>query len=221
MGLLDDLKKQAEQVKTQQLSKDQLRQHGVKEIDDKAKQLFQYVSELLKQLVVVKPINPLVFVIPGVGELKELKFTDSFIDYRKKRLNDQDCFESIRFYIKWTSPNNLVIERDMPQVAQKVRDALTMVGVKFEEEEVRNAKGAVANTKFTVPAAIVADFKVTVEHEQGKFVIRTRNVLRLGNDDLVIPVTEVTEPLLEEFAKIMLGQQTTINRYRVLNLPPR
>ena len=51
MGLLDDLKKQAEQVKTQQLSKEQLQQHGVKDIDDKAKQLFQYVGELLKQLV--------------------------------------------------------------------------------------------------------------------------------------------------------------------------
>lgn len=221
MGLLDDLKKQAEQVRTQQLSQEQMQQQSVKEVDAKAKQIFQYVNELLKQLAVVEPTNPLVFTIPGIGALKELKFTDSFIDYRKKRMADQDCFQSIRFYIKWTSPNNLVIERDMPQLAQRVRDALTMAGVKFEEEDVRNAKGVVANTRFTVPAAIVADFQIMVDYEQGKFTIRTKNVMRLGNDDLIIPVTEINEPFLEEFAKTMLGQQTNINRYRALNVPPR
>lgn len=221
MGLLDDLKKQAEQVKTQEVSQDQLRDEAVKTVDEKMKQTFQYANELLKQLTVVKPTNPLVFTIPGVGELKELKFTETFIDFRKKRLADRDCFDSIRFYIKWTSGNSLVVERDMPQTVQKVRDALTMCGVKFEEEQIRNPKGAVANTKFTIPASIIGDVQIHADYEQSKMIVRTKNVMRLGADDMVLPVQEVNEQLLEEFAKALIGQPTKLGRFRVLNLPPR
>ena len=35
------------------------------------RQTFQYLNELLKQLAVLKPVNPVVYSLPGVGRPEE------------------------------------------------------------------------------------------------------------------------------------------------------
>src|SRR5258706_418919 len=92
MGLLDDLKKQADLVKTQQILQQNLQGDKLKLVEDKMKQTFQYVHELLKQLAVVKPTSPLVYSIPSVADFRNLVFTESFIDYPKRRINDKEDF---------------------------------------------------------------------------------------------------------------------------------
>ncbi|MFM9968379.1 MAG: hypothetical protein ACKVQK_08280 [Burkholderiales bacterium] len=101
MGLLDDLKKQAELAKTQQVSAKSMQEESMKAVEAKAKMTFQYLHDLLKQLAVLKPVNPLNFSIPGVAELKNLAYLDSFIDNRKKRIHDVEVIDIITFYIKW------------------------------------------------------------------------------------------------------------------------
>src|SRR5258706_9160249 len=100
MGLLDDLKKQADLVKTQQILQQNLQGDKLKLVEDKMKQTFQYVHELLKQLAVVKPTTPLVYSIPSVADFRNLVFTESFIDYRKRRINDKEYFDTTHFFVK-------------------------------------------------------------------------------------------------------------------------
>lgn len=221
MGLLDDLKKQAETVKTQQVSDQTAREDNVKLVEDKMKQVFHYVNDLLKQLAVIKPTNPMVYSIPGVGDLRNLMFSDSFIDYRRKRMNDKDHFDTITFYIKWASGDSLVVMRDMPATVQKVRDLLFTCGVKFTEEETKNARGSVINTKFTVPAAVVMDVAIKADHEQGRLMIGTKNLLRLGPDDFSVPAGELDDAMLEEFAKSLIGQASAFRKFRAVGGAPR
>lgn len=216
MGLLDDLKKQAEMVKTQQISADSLRDEKLKLVEDKMKQTFQYVNELLKQLAVIKPVNPMIYSIPGIGDLRDLAFADSFIDYRRRRMNDKDYFDAINFYLKWSSGATLVVERDMPATAQKARDALFGSNMKFTEEEIKNARGVVANTKFTVQSVVVTDLVIKGDYDQGRLLIRARNMLRLGADDFVVPAGDVNDALLEDFAKTLIGQHGSFRKFRVL-----
>lgn len=216
MGLLDDLKKQAELVKTQQMSQENLRDERVALVEAKMRQSFQYVSDLLKQLAVIKPVNPMVFAVPGIGDLRELAFTDSFIDYRRKKINDKDQIDTISFYLKWSSPGNVVVERDMPAAVQKVRDALFGFNLKFVEEETRNARGVVANTRFTVQAVIVTDVVIRADHERGNLQLDAKNLLRLGADQFVVPAADVTEPMLEDFAKTLIGQPSAFRKFRAM-----
>jgi hypothetical protein len=221
MGLLDDLKKQAEMVKTQQLSQDSLREDAIKLVEDKMKQTFHYLNDLLKQLAVIKPTNPMVYSVPGVGDLAKLQFAESFIDFRRKRINDKDHFDVITFYLKWGSSESLVVERDMPVTAQKVRDLLFSYNLKFTEEETKNARGMVANTKFTVQPFIVADVTIKADHEHGRLLITAKNLLRLGRDDFVVPAGEINDTMLEEFAKSLIGQPSGFRKFRSLTGPPR
>jgi len=220
MGLLDDLKKQAELVKTQQILQQSVQADKIKLVEEKMKQTFQYVNELLKQLAVVKPSNPLMFTIPGVSNLAGLSLADSFIDYRRKRIGDKEYYDTIHFFIKWASGNTVTINCDDSTTAQKARDALWASKIKFTEEEKKNTRGILIGAKYTFPAAIVSDILVTADHEQGTLMIQAKNLFGVGVEQLNIPAPEVSEGLLEDFAKAIIGQKTSvIGRFKVMKGP--
>jgi len=221
MGLLDDLKKKAEMVKTQQLSQDSLRDDAIKLVEDKMKQTFHYLNDLLKQLAVVKPTNPMVYSVPGAGDLSKLVFSEAFIDFRRKRFNDRDHFDVITFFLKWSSGQNLVVERDMPVTAQKVRDLLFSYNLKFTEEETKNTRGVVVSTKFTVQPFIVTDVTIKADHERGRLLITAKNLQRLGRDDYVVPAGEINDAMLEEFAKSLIGQSSVFRKFRSISSASR
>jgi hypothetical protein len=216
MGLLDDLKKQAELVKTQQNSMQSLREGNLKLVEEKMRQAFQYLNDLLKQLAVLKPVNPATYSLPGIVDLKNLGFSETFIDYRRKRINDFDYFDSINFFIRWGSGDSFVVDRDMPAAAQKVRDALFGYRMKFDEEEVKGQRGTPTKWRFTAQPSIVTDVTIQAEHDQGGLVITAKNLERMGViDTFAVPAAEFNEPLLEEFAKTLLGQPGAFRRYRI------
>lgn len=216
MGLLDDLKKQAELVKTQQTSQQSLLEENLKRVEEKMRQAFQYLNELLKQLAVLKPVNPGVYSLPGIGDLKNLGFAESFIDYRRKRINDRDYFDCISFFLRWGSGDAFVVERDMPAAAQKVRDALFGYRMKFEEEEVKGQRGTATKWRFTARPSVVTDVTIQAEHDQGGLAITAKNLERMGIiDTFLVPAEEMNEALLEEFAKTLLGQPGAFRKYRI------
>ncbi len=221
MGLLDDLKRKAELVKTQQLSAEALREENVRLVEEKMSQAFQYLNELLKQLLVLKPVNGVAYSIPGIGEFKELQFQDSFIDYRKKSISDREVFDYVGFYVRWGSPARMVVERDMPALAAKVRDALFVNGIKFTEEEIKNAQHVVTRWKFSIESGIVTDVKLRADSEGGRLVFNAKNLMRLGTDDFAVSAAEANEALLEDFATTLLGQPSNFRKYRAAVAPVR
>jgi hypothetical protein len=219
MGLLDDLKKQADLVKTQQILHQNLQGDRLKLVEDKMKQTFQYVHELLKQLGIVKPTSPLVYSIPGVTDFRNLAFAESFIDYRKKRIGDKEYFDTVHFFVKWAGPDTFVAERDMPPAMQRIREQLWLSKVKFIEEEKKNAKGFVVGAKFIVPAAVLTDIIVKADHEQGKLHFQTTHMFGLGVEYISVPAPEVNDAMLDDLAKALIGQPNDVRKYRVAGAP--
>jgi len=219
MGLLDDLKKQADLVKTQQILQQSLQGDKLKLVEDKMKQTFQYVNELLKQLTVVKPTNPLMFSIPGVSNLVGLALTDSFIDYRRKRIGDKEYFDTIHFFIKWESGNTVTINCDDAASAQRAREALWASKVKFAEEEKKSPRGILIGAKYTFPSAILTDITITADHPQGDLLVQAKNLFGVGVEQLKIPSPEVTDDLLEDLARALIGQKSNIGKFRVAKGP--
>jgi hypothetical protein len=214
MGLLDDLKQQANMVKSQQLTQQSMLQESTKLVESRMHQTFLYLNDLLKQLAVLRPTNPTPYSIPGIGDFQNLAFAESFIDYRKKKIGDKDHYDFITLFIKWASPASITLERDMPATMQKVRDVLWGFGLKFTEEEVRKPGGNLQKMKFTVPSAITCDITITADHENGRMTVKGKHFLRLGADELRIPADDVNEALLEEFAKMLIGQPSALRKYR-------
>ena len=215
MGLLDDLKKQADLLKTQQILQKDVQSDKLKLVEDKMKQTFLYVNELLKQLTVLKPKSPLMYSIPGVTNLQGLALADSFIDYRRKRIKDKEYFDTVNFFIKWSSPNIVVVDSDNPPVIQRTRESLWVSKVKFTEEERKNSRGILIGCKFTIPATVITDITIKADHDQGNLLVQAKNLFGIGVDQLVVPVSEVGENMLEDFAKALIGQQSNFRRFAV------
>lgn len=214
MGLLDDLKKQADMVKSQQLSQQSLLQESIKLVEAKMHRTFIYLNDLLKQLAVLKPTNPTVYSIPGVGDFQNLVFAESFIDYRKKKIYDKDYYDVITLFIKWDSPTSLTVERDMPATIQKVTDVLWSYGLKFTEEKIKKPGGGFEKMKFTVPSVVTCDMTIAADHDNCRLVVKGKHFFRLGADELRIPAGDIDEALLEEFAKMLIGQPSVLRKYR-------
>jgi hypothetical protein len=87
------------------------------------------------------------------------------------------------------------------------------------EEEKKNAKGFVVGAKFTVPAAVLTDIVIKADHEQGKLHIQATHLFGLGVEYLSVPAQELSDDLLEDFAKALIGQQSDIRKYRVAGAP--
>lgn len=213
MGLLDDLKKQAEQVKMQQLAS-QPTAETIRLVDERMKLTYTYLNDLLNQLKILKPQNPLTYVLPGIGEMKHLEFNDSFIDYRKKKISDKDCFDTLRLSIRWQGQHAIVVERDMPGTIEQTRAALWQCRAKFEEDEVRTKYGTVDSVRFKVEETILTEISIKADYEHRRLLMKTNNLLRVGPDHFEVPVRDISEAVLEELAHMLLGKNSEFRKYR-------
>ncbi len=217
MGLLDDLKRQADMARTHNSLQQSLREENVRVVEEAMHRTFMYLLELFKQLAILKPANPLVYGMAGIGELKGLGYADAFVDARKKRIADREGYDYIDFWLKWSAPGSLVVERDMPQTIAKVRDMLWAYNIKFTEEEKRNDARSLIKVTFTIPRTLTSDFTLKADHENRKLLFFGKNALRLGMDDFAVPAEEMTEPVIEELAKMLLCQPSDFTRkYRTV-----
>lgn len=215
MGLLDDLKRQADMVRTHDSLQRSNLQDNLRVVDEAMHRSFLYLLELFKQLEVLKPTNPVVYVIQGVGELRDLRYVSGFVDPRKKKFADRDVYDYMDFYVKWASVNNtLVVERDMPQTIKKVKDTLWSTNIKFTEEETKTSYGSIAKVKFTIPAALTVNFTLKADIEGRRLLFYGKNALQLGIDDFAVPADELTDEVLEELAKVLIGRRSQFTRYR-------
>lgn len=214
MGLLDDLKRQADMVRTHDSRVRANLQDNVRVVDEAMHRSFLYLLELFKQLAILKPSNPTVYAILGVGELRDLNYVDAFVDPRKRKFAERDVYDYMEFYLKWSAPRNLVVMRDMPQTIAKVRDMLWATNIKFTEVETKSAYNSVLKVEFTIPVAVTVNFTLRADHEGRRLLFFGKNALRLGTDDFAVPADDLTETVLEELAKMLIGQKSDFERFR-------
>ena len=214
MGLLDDLKRQADMVRTHDSLQRSNLQENVRVVDQAMHKTFLYLLELFKQLDVIKPANPVVYQIESVGSIKDLKYGGGFVDPRKKKFADRDVYDYMDFYVKWAAPTSMVIERDMPHTIKKVRDMLWMFNIKFTEVETKTAYGSLSKVQFTIPAAVTVNFTLKADIEGRRLLFYGKNALQLGIDDFALPADDLNDPVLEELAKMLIGQRNDFIKYR-------
>jgi hypothetical protein len=217
MGLLDDLKKQAAQLKARQ-QQTMLTAENLVLVDGRMKQAFIYLNDLLNQIKVLKPQNPLTYALPGIGELRHLAFEDTFIDYRHKKINDKDYYDSIHLLVRWQGAGMLTVERDMPGTIERTREVLWQSKVKFEEDETQTQYGTVSRVRFRVHPLIVTEITIKADYEHQRLLVHTNNLLRAGTDHFEVPAQDINETTLENLARMLMGENSEFRKFRSTNI---
>ncbi|MBL0122619.1 MAG: hypothetical protein IPP88_07745 [Betaproteobacteria bacterium] len=107
MGLLDDLKKEADTLKSQEAERTQSVKANAAAVDRALRKTFQYMYELFKQLNVVKPACPLVYDLLTVGKIDGLIQSDYRVEFRTSQRENSEHYENVAINFKRSKPGTI------------------------------------------------------------------------------------------------------------------
>ena len=200
MGLLDELKQEAEILKskedesaeeTTQAELDRAR----RKLDPKMKALYKYFSEFCDHLNVVTPDVSGDYLLEGLGTLTNLRQCDY-----KLATEDPNSIQKFTFHWSCVGRGSKEFKISNPIVAEKHRETLWNYNLKFNKRDLQNGAGAVLLVEAFVP--ITCEFET--DPARGVIRLKLKNLGALGIINHSYPPDKVNEELMDEFAKLVL-----------------
>ncbi len=208
MSLLEDLKKKAESLQTKEHQRSEQTSQNIIAVDQKLRQIFSYLNELAKTLVVIKPEVQKPYILGTVGTFDGLRQADHFADYRVNNLQNRECFDNVSFIFKSVAPQTLNVPFDDPLLAERFEKLLWEYSVIFNRDDVLNAQRKIVKVNFRVPHEVRSELVFQGEHEAGSIRIACKNIGRFSYDELVFECDEIDTVWLDELAKFVMTQPT-------------
>ena len=205
MGLLDDLKKQADAVKAQDTDRTESLRASAVAVDHALRRAFLYLNDLGKQLNVVQMPCPFKFEIPTVGPVEGLVIKDFFCDFRSKHFIDKDYYGEVQVAFRAASDKILTIKKG-PDDMEKFRDFLWQSNIEHKSEQFRNERKVITHEVFRVKCDFRVQAKIDGDHENGRMKIVSKNVAGFEVDLFQLMALEMNDQAVEEFAKYFIGR---------------
>jgi len=205
VGLLDDLKKQADAVKAQDVDRTESMRATAVAVDHALRRTFLYLNDLGKQLNVVQMPSPFAFDLPTVGKIDGLVIKDFFCDFRSKHFIDRDYYGEVQVgYRCWA--DKVITVKKGPDEMERFRDILWQSNIEHTSEQFRNERKVITHEVFKVKCDFRVQAKLDGDHESGKFKIVSKNVGAFTVDLFNVLAQEMNDPAVEEFAKYLIGR---------------
>jgi hypothetical protein len=205
VGLLDDLKKQADALKANQVDRTESMRSSAIAVDHSLRRSFLYLNDLGKQLNVVQMPSPFKFTLPTVGDIEGLVIKDFFCDFRSKHFIDKDYYGEVQVAYRCFSENVLTVKKG-PDDMEKFRDVLWQSNIEHKSEQFRNDRKVITHEVFKVKCDFRVQAKIEGDHETGRLKIVSKNVGGFGLDLFNILALEMNDQAVEEFAKYFIGR---------------
>jgi hypothetical protein len=205
VGLLDDLKKQADAVKAQDVDKTESLRTTAVQTDHALRRAFLYLNDLGKQLNVVQMPSPFTYDLSTVGKIEGLVIKDFFCDFRSKHFIDKDYYGEVHVAYRCYSDRVLTVKKG-PDDMERFRDLLWQSNIEHTSEQYRNERKVITHEVFKIKCDFRVQAKIDGDHETGKLKIATKNVGGFNVDMFLLLALEMNDQAVEEFAKYFIGR---------------
>ena len=205
MGLLDDLKKQAENLKAQDTDKTESLRATAVAVDHALRRTFLYLNDLGKQLNAIQMPCPFTYKIPNVADVNGLIAKDFFVDFRSKHFIDKDYYGEVHVAYRAWSDKVLTVKKG-PDDMEKFRDQLWQSNIEHKSEVFRNDRKVITHEVFKITCDFRVQAKIEGDHENGRLKIGTKNVGGFNVDVFLMLAQEMNDHAVEEFAKYFIGR---------------
>jgi len=205
VGLLDDLKKQADAVKAQDVDRTESLRANAVAVDHALRRAFLFLNDLGKQLNVVKMPCPFIYKLPTVGDVTDLIFKDFFVDFRSKNFIDKDYYGEVHLATRCWSDKVLSVKKG-PDEMEKFRNVLWQFNIEHKSEQYRDQRKVITHEIFQVNCDFRMQAKFEGDHENGRLKIMTKNVGDFTLDVFQMTAAKFNDKACEEFAKYFLGK---------------
>lgn len=201
MGVLDELKQTAEELKAKEDEEksttirraEQIR----RDIAPKMKELYTYFKEFCDHLNVVSPDVTGDYLLEGLGTLTALHQGEY-----KLATDDPEADTVQKFTFHWTC------SRDGRQdfrvangvAAEQFRENMWNLNLRFKKRDVQNGAGAV----FTVDAYVPVSIEFEADYEKEAIRLRMKNLGALGVTTYYFAPDRINSELMDELAKSVL-----------------
>lgn len=204
-NLLLRLKQQAAEKLASEAKQSGLQQQQKVALSKALSNAYSYLCDFTKQVNVLKPDYPGVYVLSDQAKFDALAWKEGFADFRLVPGTTEDrLVERVTLSYTLTGKDPIIVEREPPRIELFAR-SLHDNGLTAKETEFKNNLGRVARTRFEIKREVRASLVLVGDYATGDMRLRITNVQRLGSEDYRIPVDELTQSALEEVALLVLG----------------
>jgi len=207
VGFLDDLKRQADALKTQQTLDTAALARNAALTEAACKATFAYFLELAPNLNVLQLRPPVRFSLDSRTPLEGLVRGDFRVDARRKQHRGQDVHDHVVIHGRQTSGRTLVMTKDFPPEIERLESRLRHAGITPTTQVRRDPENnRLLNVEFRFVADVLLSVKLLPDHDQGRVRFRILNLDTLETVDADFPAAAVGAPLLDELARWLTGQ---------------
>ncbi len=212
MGLLDDLKKEADTLKNQEAERSQSIKANAASVDRALRKTFQYMYELFKQLNVVKPACALTYDLLTVGKIDGLSQSDYRIEFRTSQRDNKEHYENLAITFKRGKPEQLTVRRDAENI-ERFRDLLWQNNMRFTSEPFRNERRVIVNEVFKIECTVICGAEIVGDYESGAIRFKLKNIEDFGPTVYSLEPDTVNDQSLEELAKLFIGKESNFKNF--------
>lgn len=212
MGLLDDLKKEADTLKNQEAVRSQSIKVNAAAVDRALRKTFQYMFELFRQLNVVKPACPRSYDLLTVGKIDGLIQSDYRIEFRTSQRDNKEHYENLSLTFKRSKPEQLSVKREAEYI-ERFRDLLWQNNMRFTSETFRNERRVITMEVFKINCEIICGAEIVGDYETGAIRFKLKNVEDFGPTVYSLDPDTVNDQSLEELAKLFIGKDSDFKNF--------
>jgi hypothetical protein len=159
---------------------------------------------------VIQPPAPR-FTLDGRTPWPAMKLTDFRVDARRKLLRNREAFDYVAMGWRVVPQSGQVVTGivrvNFPPDLQRVESRLMMGPVKHERREVRHPeKNTLQAIEFEYLTETRGSIALTPDHDNGSVAFRVLNASGFGVLERTCAAGDVTQDLMDELAKLLVGQ---------------
>jgi hypothetical protein len=212
MGLLDDLKKEADTLKNQEAARTQSIKANAAAVDRALRKTFHYMNELFKQLNVVKPACPRTYDLQTVGKIDGLVQSDYRIEFRTSQRENSEHYENLTITFKRSKPEQMTIKREAEQI-ERFRDLLWQNNMRFTSEPFRNERRVIVSEVFKINCDVICGADIVGDYDTGAVRFKLKNIEDFGPTVYTLEPDSVNDQSLEDLAKLFIGKESNFKNY--------
>jgi hypothetical protein len=212
VSFLNQLKSQAHALQNHEgLQRRDLEENAAR-TEAVCKLVHNYLDDLARQLNVIQPPAGR-FTLDGRTPWPAMKLAEFRVDARRKVLRGREFFDYVasgwRVVPQSGQAVTGVVRVNFPPDLQRVESRLMMGPVKHERREIRHPeKNTLQALEFEYLTETRGSITATPDHDSASVAFRVLNANGFGVVERVCAAADVTNELMDELAKLLVGQSS-------------
>ncbi len=209
MGLLDELKQQAEQKRdiVARAEADQEARYDVfrESIQPKMVQLFSYLSEIVEQLNFVDSSIRVSYPIKTYAALSELQQKDY-----KIRADSMEGMKKIDFSFECIGEGRVEFDVENKLYIDRLEEYLNSVRLTYVCNKYKDSRHNVTSARFRVDNHVPVSFQFVADIDAGTIRVEIRNYHNLHIDRFTVDPQSIDEAFLDQLGKFIVRQDSSV-----------